>query len=116
MADPYQSHRNTHLFFNTEKFKKKNYPWIRHYSRSWLQRIKEHCTLQPELITELFKHYCSLLGPIYTKRQCQHSDDACDMLSLTTMESLENGAATYFGAAPLWSMRAVSPALTLPCR
>ena len=28
--------------------------------------------------------------------------------SLTTMESLDNGVATHFGATPLWSMRAMS--------
>ena len=38
-------------------------------------------------------------------RQC--CDDACGTVSLATMELLENGVATYFGATPLWSMRTV---------
>ena len=33
-------------------------------------------------------------------------------LSLTTMKSLENGVAAHFGATPLWSIRAVSQALS----
>ena len=37
----------------------------------------------------------------------QCCDDAWDTVSLTTMESLENGVATHVGVTPLWSMRAV---------
>ena len=36
--------------------------------------------------------------------------NAAMKFSLTTMESLENGVATHFGATPLWSMRTVSRA------
>ena len=49
------------------------------------------------------------LGPIYTKRQRQGCDDAFAIpFSLKTMESLQNGVATYFQVTPLISMRTES--------
>ena len=45
-----------------------------------------------------------ILGPIYTKCQCRCSFKAAmtlgTQLSLTTIEALENGVTTHFGATP----------------
>ena len=52
------------------------------------------------------------LWPIYTKRPRQHCDNSAMTLgilfSLKTVESLQNGVATYFQAIPLISMRTES--------
>ena len=45
------------------------------------------------------------LGSVYTKRQCQRCDDACDSVLIETMVSLQNGVATHFQATPLFSMQ-----------
>ena len=54
----------------------------------------------------------SMLGPVYTKHQHQHCNNSVMMLaillSLKTMESLQNGVATHLQAASLFSMRTVS--------
>ena len=57
-------------------------------------------------------HVNTPLGPIYTKRQCQHCDNSVMTLeilfSLKSMELFQNGVATYFQATPLISMRTES--------
>ena len=46
------------------------------------------------------------LGPVYNKYQCQCCDDACNKLSLKTIESSQNGLQPHSQVTPLWSMRA----------
>ena len=52
-----------------------------------------------------------ILGPVYTKRQCQGCDNSVMTLAilflLKTMESLQIGIAIHFQATPLLSMRTV---------
>ena len=64
------------------------------------------------IVTTHGVHCCSLLGPVYTKRQQQCCDNSAMMLvilfSLKTMESLQNRVATYFQVIPLISMRTKS--------
>ena len=58
--------------------------------------------------------------PFYTKRQSQCCDTSVMMLailfSLKTIESLQNGVATYFPVTPLFSMRTVLLASSQRCR
>ena len=59
------------------------------------------------------------LGPIYIKRQRQRCDNSAMiavLFSLKTMESLQNGFATYFQATPLFSMRTKLQVLSQSCR
>ena len=60
------------------------------------------------------------LGPIYTKHLSQCCDNSVIMLgvlvSLKTMQLLQNGVASHFRATPLFSMRTVSLASSQLCR
>ena len=55
------------------------------------------------------------LGFIYTKRRRQRWEVLLILLSLKTIESLQNRIATHFGVIPLYSMRAVSPVSSQHC-
>ena len=78
--------------------------------------------LQTQSTEKKILKYCSstALRPIYTKRQRQCCDNSAMMLaipfSLKTMESLQNGVATYFQATPLTSMRTKLQASSQSCR
>ena len=60
-----------------------------------------------------------MLGPAYTKHQHQHCNNSVMMLaillSLKTMESLQNGVATHLQATSLFSMRTVSLVSSQSC-
>ena len=60
------------------------------------------------------------LGPIYTKHPRQRCDNCAMTLAilflLKTLESLQNGVATYFQATPLFSMRTELQASSQSCR
>ena len=59
------------------------------------------------------------LGPVYTKHQRQRCDNSAMtlaiLLSLKSVESLENRLQTHSGATPLFSMRTELQASSLSC-
>ena len=100
---------------NAKKYLKKTFPfYVTFYvAFSWGERV-----LRVYIIVSMVSSLNGLLGTIYTKRQSQCSVNAAmtlaTQLSLTTMESLQNGPQPHCQATPLWSMRAV-PQASLQC-
>ena len=81
-------------------------------------RVQEICTGVAWLGTYIISR--PSLGPIYTKRQHQCCDNSVMMLaillSMKSVESLQNGVATYFHTTPLISMRTKTQASSQSCR
>ena len=78
----------------------------------WL-RQGEQQALKTEIMVYFFIYNGNAyLGFIYTKRQRKHSDNStmtlAILLSLKTMESLQNGVTTHFQVTPLLSLRTES--------
>ena len=75
--------------------------------------------LRCSVVSAFTLHTTQLLGPIYTKHQCQCCDNSVMTLailfSLKTIEPLQNGVATHFQVTSLFSMRTELQASSQSC-